>query len=575
MIRYNLYGGSMKLDHQRFCALFVFFICTMLSVDNSSAQQMMPQQELVQVVPSGVKGSPTDVLAELADIKITREMYDKEVNAFKQIAQPQAAAQLATPEGRQDFLRQLVEVTMFQKKAQLENLDKADTFKTEVHNGVVVVLSMEHMRKILDQITVDEESAKKYYNEHKDFFTESDQYHLFQITTDTKEKADAIVNDINGGKSFIEIAKASSIDESKTNGGDKGFVNVDEVAPEIKAAVASLEKDKISAPIKIDEDLFIIVKYTEKKTGVVKPFETVSSQIRRDIAGEKQVETFKAEIERLKKLYNFSLDKNVAETIRKEKLTDAELNAVIAKYDGKEIKVSEIYKDLEQIPTFIRPQILGGEGLNDFLDQHFARVLSLVDAEKNFDAYAKENPGVIEDVTRRTLVKSLFDKILNPITVSDAETKEFYNKNLSNFVSPAQFHAHHILVKEEADAKALMETLTKEPTKFEEVAKASSTCPSGAQGGDLGNFSEGQMVAEFENACKTAEIGKIVGPVKTQFGYHIIRVDSRTDAGTMKFEEVQENIRRQLLPQKQKEAFDAYVEALRKEFNVKVYQDNL
>ena len=565
----------MKLDHQRFCALFVFFICTMLSVDNSSAQQMMPQQELVQVVPSGVKGSPTDVLAELADIKITREMYDKEVNAFKQIAQPQAAAQLATPEGRQDFLRQLVEVTMFQKKAQLENLDKADTFKTEVHNGVVVVLSMEHMRKILDQITVDEESAKKYYNEHKDFFTESDQYHLFQITTDTKEKADAIVNDINGGKSFIEIAKASSIDESKTNGGDKGFVNVDEVAPEIKAAVASLEKDKISAPIKIDEDLFIIVKYTEKKTGVVKPFETVSSQIRRDIAGEKQVETFKAEIERLKKLYNFSLDKNVAETIRKEKLTDAELNAVIAKYDGKEIKVSEIYKDLEQIPTFIRPQILGGEGLNDFLDQHFARVLSLVDAEKNFDAYVKENPGVIEDVTRRTLVKSLFDKILNPITVSDAETKEFYNKNLSNFVSPAQFHAHHILVKEEADAKALMETLTKEPTKFEEVAKASSTCPSGAQGGDLGNFSEGQMVAEFENACKTAEIGKIVGPVKTQFGYHIIRVDSRTDAGTMKFEEVQENIRRQLLPQKQKEAFDAYVEALRKEFNVKVYQDNL
>lgn len=565
----------MKLDHQRFCALFVFFICTMLGINDGYAQQIVPQQELVQVVPSGVKGSPTDVLAELADIKITREMYDKEVNAFKQVAQPQAVAQLVTPEGRRDFLNQLVEVTMFQKKAQLENLDKADSFKSEVHNGVVVVLSMEHMRKILDQITVDEESAKKYYNEHKDFFTEPDQYHLFQITTDTKEKADAIVKDINVGKSFIEIAKASSIDESKANGGDKGFINVDEVAPEIKAVVSSLEKDKISEPIKIDEDLFIIVKYTEKKIGAVKPFETVSSQIRRDIAGEKQVETFKAEIERLKKLYNFSLDKNVAETIRKENLTEAELNAVIAKYDGKEIKVSEIYKDLEQIPTFIRPQILGGEGLNDFLDQHFARVLALVDAEKNFDAYAKDNPGIIEDVTRRTLVKSLFDKILNPITVSDAEIKEFYNKNLSNFVSPAQFHAHHILVKEEADAKALMEKLTKEPAKFEELAKTSSTCPSGSQGGDLGDFSEGQMVAEFENACKTAEIGKIAGPVKTQFGYHIIRVDSRTDAGTMKLEEVQENIRRQLLPQKQKEAFDAYVSALRKEFNVKVYQDNL
>jgi peptidyl-prolyl cis-trans isomerase C len=570
-----MFGGSMKLDHQRFSALFVLLICALVSVNNSYAQQMVQQPELVKVMPSGVKGSPTDVLAELSDIKITRDMYDKEVEAFKQVAQPQATAQLITPEGRQDFLRQLVEVTMFQKKAQLENLDKTDAFKTEVHNAATVVLSMEHMRRLLDKITVDEAATKKFYEENKKSFTEPDQYHLFQITTDSKDKADAIVKDINGGKSFIEIAKASSLDESKSNGGDKGFINIDEIAPEIGAAVSSLEKDKISAPIKIDEDLFVIVKYTEKKTGEIKPFDTVSSQIRRDIAGEKQIEVFKGEIERLKKAYNFSLDMKVAETLRKDKLTDDELNAIVAKYDGKDIKISEIHKDLEQIPTIIRPQILGGEGLNDFLDQHFARVLSLVDAEKNFDAYSKENPGVIADVTRRTLVKSLFDKILNPVTVSDAEIKEFYNKNLSNFVSPARFQAHHILVKEEAEAKKIMETLTKEPAKFEEIAKTSSTCPSGGQGGDLGTFSEGQMVPEFENACKTAELKKVVGPVKTQFGYHIIRVDSRTSAETMKFEDVQDNIRKQLLPQKQKEVFDAYVETLRKEFNVKVYQDNL
>jgi peptidyl-prolyl cis-trans isomerase C len=83
------------------------------------------------------------------------------------------------------------------------------------------------------------------------------------------------------------------------------------------------------------------------------------------------------------------------------------------------------------------------------------------------------------------------------------------------------------------------------------------------------------MVPEFEAACKNGEIGKITGPVKTQFGYHIIRVDGRTPAGTKKLEEVQENIRKQLLPQKQKEVFDNYVESLRKEFNVKIYQENL
>jgi peptidyl-prolyl cis-trans isomerase C len=560
----------MKLDHQRFYALFVLLICSMFSVVDCFAQQA----ELVPMMP-GVKGNPSDVLAELSDIKITRELYDKELNAFKQVAQPQAVAQVITPEGRKDFLRQLVEVTMFQKKAQLENLDKTDGFKKELHDAVTAVLSMERIKKMLEKVTVDEADVKKFYEANKKAYTEPDQYHIFQISTDTKDKAEALLKEINGGKSFVEVAKASSIDGSKENGGDRGFVNIDEIAPEISAALSALEKDKVSAPISIADDLYLIVKYTEKKAGVVKDYDTVSSQIRRDLAGDKQVETFKAEIERLKKVYNFSLNKEVAETIRKESLTEAELNAILAKYDGHEIKVSELYKELEQIPTFIRPQVLGGEGLNDFLDQHFARVLSLLDAEKNYETYSKENPSVISDVTRRTLVKALFDKVLNPVTVSDTEIKEYYNKNLSNFASPALIHAHHILVKEEAEAKTIMATLEKEPAKFEEIAKTSSTCPSGRQGGDLGQFAEGQMVAEFENACKTAEIGKVIGPVKAQFGYHIIRVDSRKPAGTMKLEEVQDNIRSQLLPQKQKEVFDAYVETLRKEFNVKVYQENL
>ena len=82
--------------------------------------------------------------------------------------------------------------------------------------------------------------------------------------------------------------------------------------------------------------------------------------------------------------------------------------------------------------------------------------------------------------------------------------------------------------------------------------------------------------SKFEEACKTAKIGKIVGPVKTQFGYHIIRVDERIPtSGTKPFEDVKEDIRNQLLTQKQKEHFEAYKESLLKEFNVKIYLENL
>lgn len=564
----------MNLEHQRLGALFVFLICSFLGSPNCSAQPVMPNAQDMLPLPSAVKESPKDLLAEVSDIKITREIYDKEINAFKETS-PQVAAQLSSPEGRREFLRQLVEVIMFQKKAEMEGLDKTDNYKKESHEACKSVLAMERLRKMLGQVTLDEASVKKYYDDNIKLFSEPDQYHLFQISTDTKEKADAIYKDLNAGKSFIEIAKASSTDEVKNNGGDRGFVVIDNLNVKVAKAISSLEKDKVSEPISLSDKVFVIVKYTDKKNGTVKPFDTVSSQIRRDLASEKQIETFKSEVEKLKKLYNFKSYDDVASCIRKENLTEAELNSVVAEYDGIKVKVSEIYEDLEQIPTFIRPQVLEGDGLKDFLDQHYAKDLSLHDVEKNFDKYSKEFPRAVTEVSRRTLVKMLFDKVLSPITVKDEEIKDFYNKNLASFAAPAQMHAHHILVKEEDKAKTLLADLQKDPKKFEEVAKASSICPSSQQGGDLGDFSEGQMVPEFEKACKEGEIGKVVGPVKTQFGYHLIRVDSRTPAGTRKFEDVQEDIRSQLLPQKQKEAFDAYVAALRNEFKVKVYQENL
>jgi len=178
-------------------------------------------------------------------------------------------------------------------------------------------------------------------------------------------------------------------------------------------------------------------------------------------------------------------------------------------------------------------------------------------------------------VARRTMIHKLLSDKLDAIKIEDKDIEDFYQKNLAQFAVPAQMKAHHILVKEEAEAKELLATLEKEPAKFSDLAREKSTCPSGKEGGDLGSFGEGQMVPEFDAACKTAEIGKIVGPVKTQFGYHIIRVDERQPAGNRKLEEVKEQIKGHLLPQKQQEAFKVYIEELKKEFSVKIHQEKL
>jgi len=87
---------------------------------------------------------------------------------------------------------------------------------------------------------------------------------------------------------------------------------------------------------------------------------------------------------------------------------------------------------------------------------------------------------------------------------------------------PDKVHCAHILVKSESEAKAVLERL-KKGEKFRNVARAVSRCPSGKRGGDLGMFTRGKMVKEFENAAFALEKGEVSGVVKTQFGYHIIK----------------------------------------------------
>jgi peptidyl-prolyl cis-trans isomerase C len=89
-----------------------------------------------------------------------------------------------------------------------------------------------------------------------------------------------------------------------------------------------------------------------------------------------------------------------------------------------------------------------------------------------------------------------------------------------------QARASHILVKTEEQANQIMKRIA-DGEEFDKVARRFSSCPSGKNGGDLGWFGKGMMVAEFEKIAFEEEVGKVVGPVKTQFGYHVIKVTGK------------------------------------------------
>ena len=128
------------------------------------------------------------------------------------------------------------------------------------------------------------------------------------------------------------------------------------------------------------------------------------------------------------------------------------------------------------------------------------------------------------------------------------------------------FAQKHILTDSKEKCDAILAAIQSGETSFEDAAKEKSTCPSGTKGGDLGEFGKGQMVKEFEDAAFTAEIGAIVGPVQTQFGYHLIKVEEKKDAAVADFEEVKNSIRNQLLQQRQNKVYSDKVKELREKY---------
>lgn len=171
-------------------------------------------------------------------------------------------------------------------------------------------------------------------------------------------------------------------------------------------------------------------------------------------------------------------------------------------------------------------------------------------------------------------IQAFIDKqVIKNVEVTEAEAKTYYDSNPDKFTVPADpedsIRASHILyaAKTEAEFKDALAKAQKtyailkaDPSKFEQIAKDESSCPSKNQGGSLGAFNKGQMVKEFEDAATALKNpGDISEPIKTQFGYHIIRKDASQQATVEKFDAVKSEIIDALKVQKIEGAIKQYI----------------
>lgn len=184
---------------------------------------------------------------------------------------------------------------------------------------------------------------------------------------------------------------------------------------------------------------------------------------------------------------------------------------------------------------------------------------------------------VVDYLKEQIIMTKVLEHIFKDVTVSDEEIKKYYDENKEQFTQKPGAKLAHILVKTEQEAKDIKKQYDN-GAKFEDLAKKYGTDGTKDSGGDLGfvEYESQELDADFLNAAKTLKEGEVSGPVKTQFGFHLIKAtELKKDPVVTPFEEVKEDIKDYLLQKKKNEAYSNNLEQWKKDLDVKVYTERL
>lgn len=247
---------------------------------------------------------------------------------------------------------------------------------------------------------------------------------------------------------------------------------------------------------------------------------------------------------------------------------------VLARVEGQDITEEAVMQLLQSMGPQGMMMYGTEQGRQMILEELISVRLFALDAVKAKLDETPEFKKTVEDIRTHVLAQMAMREAVKDITVSDEEARRFYDEHTDQFKQPERIHARHILLNddaESADKMAKVQADLKAGVSFDEVAKAVSVCPSASQGGDLGEFQKGQMVPEFEAAAfALKDPGDISEPVKTQFGWHIIKLEGRVPESVSPFDDVKAQITQELQNTKASDRIRARIDELKKTYKVEI-----
>jgi parvulin-like peptidyl-prolyl isomerase len=255
---------------------------------------------------------------------------------------------------------------------------------------------------------------------------------------------------------------------------------------------------------------------------------------------------------------------------------EGQKGAYLAKVGNVQITQADFEKELKNLPSFAQKIFEGKEGKEKFLNELIKRELLYQEALKKGLDKNSEYMKKVEEFKKITLISQLLEtEITSKADVTDQDVKNYYEKHKEDFSPFLEAKVSLIRVKTEEEANKIRERLIKGED-FAKIAKSSSIDQGSAKnGGDLGYLSRNQLTPELEAVVSRLNTGEISEPIKVQNGYDIVKITDKKLGKQIEFEKVKNLIKQHLASEKQKDAFDSYIENLKKSYKVEVNNDAL
>jgi len=245
---------------------------------------------------------------------------------------------------------------------------------------------------------------------------------------------------------------------------------------------------------------------------------------------------------------------------------------VLAVVDGESLTEATLMKEVENLPPYVRPILETAAGRAQFLESVITRNLLMREALRRGIDRRPEVADRIGMVRKSIVLEALLRDVAEKAPgLSDAALRKIYDEDPALHQVGERVRVSHMLFKDKARALEILRR-AKAGEPFESLMKEVAA-RNGEVAADLGEIERGNFVKEFEAAAFAAEPGEVTGPVKTTYGYHVIKVYAKFPAGAVSFEEMRPKLLAEQREQAQRDAFEELIAGLRKQATVRILHE--